>query len=308
VTSFGLAVPQALCGFDTSGAPVKVDLDRWLAVLESPGVDSLWVLDQPTGTTATPEPLSFLGHVATLTSRPRLGVAVLIAATRGPVAAAKALATLDWISDGRIEVGYGLGDARTYGAFGVDRQGGGGAGAILDEFLELVEKLWTGEPVHHHGRTWRLAGEAVNPPPVQQPHPPTWIGGESDAALRRAIRTGGRWFAAGRTSTAEFTANLARLRELHAETEATSELTVTKRVYVAVHDDRDRAEEYVRQWFGHFYRHPDWGPPVSVYGSVEDIRAGIDELVAAGAGGLVLHPLVDDLDQYERLVDGVIGA
>jgi alkanesulfonate monooxygenase SsuD/methylene tetrahydromethanopterin reductase-like flavin-dependent oxidoreductase (luciferase family) len=307
MTSFGLSVPQALCGFDASGTPVEVDLSRWLAVLEAPGVDSLWVLDQPTGKMATPEALSLLSYVAALTSRPRLGVAVLIAAARGPVATAKAVATLDWISQGRIEVGFGLGDARTYGAFGVDRCRGGGSGAILDELLDIVEQLWTGQAVHHVGRTWRLAGEAVNPPPLQQPRPPVWIGGESDAALGRAISRGGRWFGAGRTSVREFAANALRLRKLHAESGSPCELTIGKRVYVAVHDDRASAEEIVRQWFGQFYGHPEWGPPVAVHGTLDDVRTGIDELIAAGADNLLLHPLADDLEQYQRLVTGVIN-
>jgi alkanesulfonate monooxygenase SsuD/methylene tetrahydromethanopterin reductase-like flavin-dependent oxidoreductase (luciferase family) len=307
MTSFGLSVPQALCGFDASGASVEVDIPSWLGVLEAPGVDSLWVLDQPTGRMATPEALSLLSYVAALTSRPRLGVAVLIAAARGPVATAKAIATLDWISKGRIDVGFGLGDARTYGAFGIDRRGGGGAGAILDELLDVVERLWTGEPVQFDGRTWRLAGEAVNPPPLQRPRPPVWIGGESDAALRRAILRGGRWFGAGRTSSHQFAANVMRLRKLHAEAGSPCELTIGKRVYVAVHDDRARAEEIVRQWFGQFYGHPEWGPPVAVHGTLEDVRVGIDELVAAGADSLLLHPLADDLEQYQRLVAGVIN-
>jgi alkanesulfonate monooxygenase SsuD/methylene tetrahydromethanopterin reductase-like flavin-dependent oxidoreductase (luciferase family) len=307
MTSFGLAIPHSLCGFDPSGAPVDIDLPSWLAVLEAPGVDSLWVLDQPTGRMATPEALSLLSYVAALTSRPRLGVAVLIAAARGPVATAKAASTLDWISRGRIELGFGLGDARAYGAFGVDRRGGGGSGAILDELLDVVEQLWTGEAVHHEGRTWRLRGEAVNPPPLQRPRPPIWIGGESDAALRRAIRRGGKWFGAGRTSATEFATNVRRLRAMNAEAGSPGELAIAKRVYVAVHDDRTQAEEVVRQWFGRFYGHPEWGPPVAVHGTVEDVQAGIEEFAAAGADSLLLHPLADDLEQYQRLVTGVIN-
>ena len=229
MTSFGLAVPQALCGFDPSGAPVKVDLDRWLEVFEAPGVESLGVLDQPTGSTAVPEPLTLLGHVAALTSRPRLGVAVLIAAARGPVTTAKALATIDWMSGGRVEAGFGLGAATAYGAYGVDRQGGGGAGAILDELLDMVEQLWTGEPVHHEGQTWRLAGEAVNPRPLQRPGPPVWIGGESDAALRRVADFGQGWFGFNRTPE-EVPEALARLDgelERVGRTRADVEITVS---------------------------------------------------------------------------------
>jgi alkanesulfonate monooxygenase SsuD/methylene tetrahydromethanopterin reductase-like flavin-dependent oxidoreductase (luciferase family) len=308
MTAFGLSVPPALCGFDPTGAAVSLDLEPWLAVLEAPGVESLWVVDQPSGSMATPDPLTLLSYVAALTSRPRLGVAVLIAAARGPVATAKALATLDWLSHGRLEVGYGLGPAKTYGAFGIDRHAGGGAGVILDELLDLVQQLWTGEPVHHEGRTWRLDGESVNPRPLQPGGPPVWIGGEKDAALLRTIRTGGRWFAAGRTSAKEFAATHARLRELHEEAGKPCELSVSKRVYVVLHDDRDRAEELVREYFGRFYGYPSWGPKVSVFGNGDDVKAGIAEFAEAGADRLLLHPLVDDLEQYQRLVDEVING
>jgi alkanesulfonate monooxygenase SsuD/methylene tetrahydromethanopterin reductase-like flavin-dependent oxidoreductase (luciferase family) len=303
--SFGLAVPHLLCGFDPSGAAVDVDLDRWASILNAPAVDSLWVLDQPTGRMATPDPMSLLGFVAAMTSEPRLGIAVLIGTARGPVATAKAIATLDWLSRGRIEVGFGLGDARTYGAFGVDRHEGGGSGAILDELLSLVDELWTGQPVHHEGRTWKFAGEAVNPRPLQQP-PPVWIGGESDAAYRRAIRRGGRWIGAGRSTSADFARNARRLRELHGEADVPGELTVAKRVYVALDSTRDTAERQVRGWFDRFYGMPDWGPRCSVFGSADDVRVGIDELVAAGAGTLLLHPLSDDPDMYEHLTKEVI--
>lgn len=305
--SFGLAVPHLLCGFDPTGSPAQVKMDGWSKVLNAPGVDSLWVLDQPTGRMATPDPISLLGYVAAMTSHPRLGIAVLIGATRGPAATAKAIATLDWLSRGRIEVGFGLGDARIYGAFGVDRQQGGGSGAILDELLDLVDKLWTGEPVYHQGRTWEFDGESVNPRPLQQPRPPVWIGGESEAAFRRVIRQGGRWIGAGRSTSSAFAENTQRLRELHAEAGSPGSLKVAKRVYVALDDNREKAGQHVRGWFDRFYGAPQWGPPCSVFGSVDDVRAGIDELTASGAETLLLHPLSDDLEMYEGLVTDVIA-
>src|SRR5262249_22073295 len=152
--SFGLAVPTSLCGFDERGRDVRpAALAEWMEILEAPGVESLWVLDQLAGGMATPEPLSFLSHVAALTSRVRLGVAVLIAAARGPVVAAKTLATLDWLSNGRLDVGLGLGPFRYFPAYGVDRVRGGGYRAILDEFVEILQQLWTGAPASFDGRS-----------------------------------------------------------------------------------------------------------------------------------------------------------
>ena len=304
--TFGLAVPHSLCGFDPEGKPTTTSLQEWLPVLEAAAVDALWVLDQPTGRMATPEPLALLGHIAAVTSRVRLGVAVLIAASRGPVSVARSIATLDWLSGGRVEVGLGLGPSRTYPAYGIDRSRGGGAGAVFDELIDIVLRLWTGEPLQYEGRTWTFAGEAVNPPPRQLPHPPVWIGGDSEAALRRALRLGGRWIGAGRSPFSDFAANVVRLREMHAAADTAEPLTIGKRVYLLVDDDHERAERSVRAWFERFYGQPEWGPAVSVYGPPEEVRARLAELTEAGAEHLLLHPLVDDLDQYRRLVDEVL--
>jgi alkanesulfonate monooxygenase SsuD/methylene tetrahydromethanopterin reductase-like flavin-dependent oxidoreductase (luciferase family) len=265
------------------------------------------MLDQMTGPMATAEPLTMLSYVAALTSRVRLGVAVLIAALRGPVAAAKSISTLDWLSDGRVDIGLGLGPVRTYPAHSVDPAAGGGPGAILDEFIAILELLWANDIVDFEGRTWSIEGASVNPKPRQLPRPPLWIGGSSDASLRRAIRLGGGWIGAGRHTSAEFAVLVERLRALQSEASSSVDLTVSKRVYLVIDDDQDAADRAVRDWFGLFYGRPHWGPPVSVFGSVADVRAEIEQLVAAGANHLLLHPLVDDLDQYRRVTNEVIA-
>lgn len=305
--TFGLAVPSSLCGFDTGGEPrAHTPIADWLEVLEGPGVDGLWVLDQVTGRMATAEPLSLLSFMAALTTRVRLGVAVLIGAARGPIALAKSITTLDWLSGGRVDLGLGLGIVNSYPAYGIDRVRGGGAGAVLDELIDIMERLWRDEAVRVDGRTWKLDGESISPLPLQRPHPPLWIGGSSDAALRRAIRFG-NWIGAGRHTTAEFASTVTRLRELRAASPHAADVTVSKRVYLMIDDDPSAAERRVRDWFELFYRQPDWGPAVAVFGTPETVRAGVGELFVAGADHLLLHPLVDTFDQYQRVLSDVIA-
>jgi alkanesulfonate monooxygenase SsuD/methylene tetrahydromethanopterin reductase-like flavin-dependent oxidoreductase (luciferase family) len=307
MTSFGLAVPHSICGFDSTGRPIlPLGLGDWLEVLEAAGVDAVWVLDQPTGRMATPEPLTLLSYLAPLTSRVRLGAGVLVGPARGPVPLAKSIATLDWLTGGRVDVGLGLGSPRAYPAFGVDRRRGGGQGAILDELIEVLDRLWSHDDVGFAGRTWTLEGVSVNPKPLQRPRPPLWIGGGSEAALRRALRLGGRWIGAGRSTAAEFAALARRLRELQAEMADPVDVTVAKRVYVAVDSDRAAAERGVREWFDAFYGRPEWGPDVSVFGTGADVRAALEELVVAGADHLLLHPVVDHVDHYRRVLGEVV--
>jgi alkanesulfonate monooxygenase SsuD/methylene tetrahydromethanopterin reductase-like flavin-dependent oxidoreductase (luciferase family) len=306
--SFGLAVPSSICGFDAVGEECgAVSRSDWIDLLEDSGVESLWVLDQPAGRTATPEPLSLMAFMAALTSRVRLGIAILIGAARGPVAAAKSIVTLDWLSGGRIDIGLGIGPFRLYPAYGLDRARGGGYGTIFDEFIEILDRLLRQESVSFDGRSWSLQEVSISPRPRQRPRPPLWIGGASDASLKRAIRLGGYWIGAGRQTSTEFRSLAARLQELHDEAATEVKLTISKRVYLVVDDDLEAAERAVRYWFDMFYGRPEWGPAVSLFGSAESVRSGLQDLIDAGANHLLLHPLIDDLEQYRRVTTEIIS-
>ncbi len=301
--SFGLSIPPALCGFGAGGGASP---QEWLEHLEVPGIDSLWSLDQLSGRSATPEPISLLSYVAALTTRVRLGIAVLVGPSRGPVAAAKALTTLDWLSNGRLDVGLGLGDLSHYGAFGLDRSASP-AGAMLDEFTTMIQQLWAEDMVDHDGASWHLHGIGSNPKPTQDPHPPLWFGGGGQASLRRAVERGSGWIGAGRHSNVEFVELAGRLRRLLDEQPGRSVgFTVSKRVYILVTDDVVAGADTVRAWFGSFYGRPELGASVTVMGSPNACVAQLGMLIEAGANHLVLHPLDETLAQFDRLINSVV--
>jgi probable F420-dependent oxidoreductase len=130
-------------------------------------------------------------HLAALaadTTRLRLGTFVFQLALRPPFVAARAVATLDVVSGGRVELGVGAGWSRAeWQACGVPFEG---RGRRLDEALEVCRRLWTEEVVEHHGEFYDFPPVMFEPKPVQRPHPPVHVGGESPAALRRAVRAG----------------------------------------------------------------------------------------------------------------------
>jgi len=129
-----------------------------------------------------------LAALAAVTTRLRLGTFVFQLALRPPFVAARAVATLDVVSGGRVELGVGAGWSRAeWQACGV---GFAGRGRRLDEALEICRRLWTEEVVEHHGEFYDFPPVMFEPKPVQRPHPPLHIGGESPAALRRAVRAG----------------------------------------------------------------------------------------------------------------------
>ena len=139
----------------------------------------------------TYDPLIVLSYIAAGTKRIRLGTSVLILPYRNPVATAKMMATLDQMSGGRVIAGVGAGwNAAEFAALGVPFHE---RGARTTEYLRLWQACWAPDPVTFQGRFFSFANMYVMPKPLQQPHPPIWIGGASPAALRRAARFAQVW-------------------------------------------------------------------------------------------------------------------
>jgi probable F420-dependent oxidoreductase len=127
---------------------------------------------------------AYLSFLAGRTRRIRLGTHVYNLALRHPFVAARAVQTADVVSGGRVELGVGAGWLRSeWDAAGLDF---GTRGARLDEALQVCRALWRQERVVHRGRFFSFEEVMFEPKPVQRPHPPVSIGGESPAALRRA--------------------------------------------------------------------------------------------------------------------------
>ena len=150
-----------------------------------------------------------LAWVAAVTRHVRLGASVMVLPYHEPIALAKALATVDVLSGGRLMVGVASGWLREeFDLLGVPFRE---RGARTDEYLAVLRALWTEERVTYRGRFVRLEDAAFFPKPVQKPHPPIWIGGSSAAALRRVGRVGDGWLAVPR-APAELASDVATIR------------------------------------------------------------------------------------------------
>jgi probable F420-dependent oxidoreductase len=144
--------------------------------------------------------------IAGATSRILLNSCVTILPLQHPVALAKALATADWFSNGRMIVTFGLGSMRQeYDYLGVPFHE---RGAIANEYLEAIIALWTQDAPSFEGKYVRFKDIGFDPKPVQKPHVPIWMGGDSDAALRRAAKYGQGWIISYRTDPANIPARL----------------------------------------------------------------------------------------------------
>lgn len=168
------------------------DGERFVALvedLERLRFDSLWVSDRISG--EAPDPVVAMAVAAARTTRLKFGMSVMVLPGRNPAVVAKQLASLDRMSNGRLLPAFGLGavDAVEHQAFGVRRDD---RARIFDEALPLIRRLWSGEPVDHHGERFHLEGVRVLPRPVQDPIE-VWLGGVAPSELRRVGRLGDGW-------------------------------------------------------------------------------------------------------------------
>jgi probable F420-dependent oxidoreductase len=147
------------------------------------------------------DPLVTLGYVSAVTSRVRLGVAVINMPFVSPVLLAKQATTVDILSGGRLDLGLGLGwSEEEYIASSTTKKGQARRG---EEFVSVLKALWTEDPVvEHTGEFYRVPRTEFAPRPVQRPHPPILLGGMAEPALRRAGRIADGWVSSSRADLA----------------------------------------------------------------------------------------------------------
>src|SRR5215831_1317835 len=205
---YGLSLPHI-------GQLASADSIRSVAQhAETIGYDSLWVLERtlvplnpavpypavPDGKLPDEykivfDPIESLTFAAAVTSRIRLGTSVIVLSNHFPLSMARRLATLDVLSKGRLICGFGVGWSKDeVEAAGVDFQT---RGRRADEFVQLVKKIWTEDPVEFSGKFFRIPKSHIGPKPVQKPHPPIIFGGYVGKTFERVIDYGNGWNPAG---------------------------------------------------------------------------------------------------------------
>ncbi|MGW0765780.1 TIGR03619 family F420-dependent LLM class oxidoreductase [Streptomyces sp. NPDC002676] len=175
------------------------------------------------------DPLVLLSAVAGVTTRLRLLTSVLVAPYYPALVLANQAATLDVVSGGRLILGIGTGwNPDEFEAVGVPSRE---RGARTDDHLAAARALWTTRPADFDGPFTKLRAAHLGVPPVTRGGPPVWVGGHSDAALRRALRFGDGWYGTG-VDAAEVADVQRRLRELASTTEEADRMTLASAVFL----------------------------------------------------------------------------
>jgi probable F420-dependent oxidoreductase len=189
-----VAVGVGLMEFPFSGAAAYW---RWVDLCEAGGVDSIWQTDRLVTPLPFLECMSVMAALAGRTRRIKFGVNVLSLAMRDAVLIARQCATIDFLSSGRLLPAFGIGSplGPEWTMLNLDPKT---RGRKTDEALEVIRLLWSQDKVDFDGVHYKLSGASIAPKPVQ-PDLPMWIGGSSEAAIRRTARLGTGWQAGPET-------------------------------------------------------------------------------------------------------------
>jgi probable F420-dependent oxidoreductase len=299
---FAISIPQ-------SYADGEFDTDAFRAYFtraEQLGYESAWAQEMTLGSSSQLSPIEAMTYAAACTSRMRLGCSVFVSTLHGPVHLAASLATLDQLSQGRIEIGVGTGGPRRpFAAFGVDPAR---YVARFTEGVELMKALWTRERVTFGGEFWQLDNAAMEPKPRQKPYPPLWFGASGPAALRRAARIGDGFFGAGSSTTAAFAQQVATVRAaLAAAGKPAENFPIAKRVYISIDSDAGRARHLVNAGLERIYgRRVAAIEEAAVAGTADDCLRAVHEVARAGAELILFTPLHELAEHAELIAAEII--
>jgi len=287
-------------GLSRLGMPDPETICRYAERAEDLGIDSIWLSDHIVGHEPSLDIACVMALFAARTRRIKMGPSVLTLPARDPVQVAKTYATLDYLTggSGRIIMAVGLGrDPRQCLACGVPPEE---RGPRLEEGVEVLRKLWAGPDVTHEGKYYRFANVTITPRPARGTLD-VWIGGNTDAALRRVARYGDGWFPSFITPD-EFRGGMEKLAAYGAQSGRTIEPGEAGVVILThVTNDRARAQQISQLVGARFPKAPESLMARLAIGSptecIEKVRAYVD----AGCTKFVLFPIAAPEDLVAQI-------
>ena len=269
---------------------------------EAMGADSLWTIDRIAYDNL--EPLTLLAAAAGATQRLRLGTSVLLGNLRHPTHVAKIVATLDFISNGRVTLGLGFGSRESdYKAVEVpfDKRG-----SRAVEQVNLIKRLWTEENVTYKGRFFNVENLTIGPRPIQKPIP-IWTGGSAEVALKRA----GTWadgYICGSSAIPEFAQTWEKIAGYARSTGRNPEVIKKAGLtFMAIDDDLGRAVKTIENYMTRYYgKVRGEVASTSLVGSPSAIAERIDSFLSRGLDTLIVGLADPDPRQLDLFGDKIL--
>lgn len=269
---------------------------------EQMGADSMWTIDRVAYDNL--ESLTILAAAAATTRKIRLGTSVLLAGLRHPALLAKTVATLDFISNGRLTLGVGFGSRESdFSAVEIPWEA---RGSRAVEGIQLMKRLWTEENVTHKGRFFDVQNLTLGPRPIQKPIP-IWTGGSADIALKRA----GTWangFICGSSAIPDFPSTWEKVAQYaRAAGRDPKEIEKAGLTFMAVNDDHDKAvktvEGYVMRYYGRLRADV---ANTSLVGSPAAVAERIEAFLSRGLDTLIIGVADPDPRQLDLFGEKVL--
>jgi probable F420-dependent oxidoreductase len=300
----------------------KENLKDYVLKIEKMGFDSIWMPDRilvapPLFNAAVLETIVTLSYITSITNEIKIGSCVMNLPFRQPVILAKELATLDYLSNGRLIVGVGMGwFQREFEMCMIEKRS---RGERFEEILKIMKVLWTSEKASYYGKFYKIPPITLYPAVVQKPHPPIWIGAGSAAgvmtalhgvlverALKRVAKMGDGWIIRS-TTTPELARNDVRILKKYLQEEGRSleKFPIAYFNCFLCSPDKDRTMQNLKE-----ITSLPWEDIEKEYciGNREEIIKKLKEYVALGANYLIMWPFSDDLEQLDIIRSEIVPA
>jgi probable F420-dependent oxidoreductase len=271
------------------------------SLVEELGFDSVWTGEHISIDSPTYDAVVGMAMMAALTTRVSIGSAIMLLPLRPPAVVAKALATIDRLSDGRVILGTGVGGefAKEFEACGVPVAQ---RGARTDEAIAVIRRLWCETDVTFSGRFSQLRGITLNPRPIQ-PKIPIWIGGRSEAAMQRAGKVG-CGFLPFLFDPKQYLSASFRVKEIAtSHGHDPSQMTFALQQYICIADSHAQARQVALQSLGHL--EPSRAERIvdryCILGQPDECASRLSEFIAAGVGHFVFVPISTKADFSKTL-------
>ena len=321
---YGLRLPSFALGPRTASL---ADIGRYLRRAEDLGFESAVTIDHllltpPAYACTWLEPMTMLAALAGVTRTIRLGTMVLVLPLRNPVYFAKEWATLDLLSGGRSILGLGVGwHEDEFALMGVPYRE---RGPRTSEAIEVLKALWAGDDVTYEGKYYRFRNLTIDPKPVQQPHPPIWIGGGTQPSekvygqtvpdispvLRRIAKYADTWVPHSSATPEMVKGDWAKVQAFAREAGRDPRtLTSTNQLAVYVGSSRAQTAEDMRHWLSTEWDTAAWSESTiehAIHGSAEECVAQLKAHVKTGVDRIILIPYRYQPEQVERIAKEVL--
>ena len=302
-TQMSVLVPTHFLG----DLPAPADFIKWFQAAEELGFSSIWILDRIYSPSKVPDAMTMLAWASAVTSRVRLGTAVLLLPHRHPILLAKEVSTLDYISGGRLDLGIGLGGRE------IEFQS---LGMKLEERLKrfrdnlaAMRAIWSGPDAAFEGRFVNFSNVNIEPRPVQKGNLPIWIGGEADGVLKRTAELADGWIGGARNTPEILAEKISKIKAFARDRGRDPDsLGYASLEYMTIDEDVEKARARNRGLATSVYGAAFDSDTYTTFGDLNTCVARLQTVVDAGCNEVIISPPDLDIAHLTRLAKEVVPA